>query len=102
MDEIIETRLIWHDESKEKPKIGKQVLIRIESYYEEDLRGKGFTVGYWKRDPHRYESWFYLDNVTARRMGYVWKATYWAYLPDTILIDNLDDRICSRSDILDL
>ncbi len=103
MGEVISTKLIWYDVEEKKPKIDEQVLIRMECYYEDDLKGKGFRIGVWDRTPHGYESWFYLGNVedSANKMGYVWKATYWAYLPDVIFIDNFN-KICNRWEILDL
>ena len=104
MDEIINTKLIWHDDKKEKPKMDEEVLIRMECYYKDNLQGKGFRIGVWNRNPHGYESFYYLGNVEkfANEMGNVWKATYWAYLPDAISVDNLDNKICSRWEILDL
>lgn len=101
MDELINTKLIWYDAEKKKPKIDEQVLIRIESYYENDFRGKGFSIGLRVRNPHGYESWYYLGRLKDE-MGYVFKAICWAYLPGVIHVDNLNNNICNRYEILDL
>jgi len=109
MDELIETKLIWHDEKKEKPKIDEQVLIRIESYHKnsynkENLRGRGFRIGYWQRDPRGHESWYYLGKLeeSAKKMNYVWEATYWTYLPENIDIKIRINEINNRFEILDI
>ena len=100
MSKIIDTRLIWYNVEK-KPKIDKQVLIRIESYYEDDLRGRGFRIGFWQRDPHGRESWYYLDRGEANpdKMGYTFKATFWAYLPESIKVCDIKNN---RFEILDI
>ena len=102
MFEVIDTKLVWHCAKKEKPKIDKQVLIRIESYYKEDLRGSGFRIGYWEKDPDGSESWFYLyrGKEGPDEMGYIFKAICWSYLPDTCSVDYKD--IKNRFEILDL
>ena len=104
MDEIIDTKLIWHDSEKKKPKIDEQVLIRIETYYQKELRGRGFRIGYWKRDPDGYEYWFYLQRGKGgpNAMGYIFKGTYWAYLPEVIHINDMDGKINDRFEILDI
>jgi len=104
VNEVINTKLNWHDDKKEKPEIDRQVLIRIECYYEDDLKGDGFRVGFWQRNPHGYESWYYLGNLEekANKMGYIWKSTYWSYLPEVVSVDNFNNNIYSRFELLDL
>jgi len=101
--EIISTKLIWNDAKNVKPKIDKQVLVRIESYYENDLRGSGlFRIGFWQRDPDGRESWYYLGRGEANpdEMGYTFKAICWSYLPDTMEVyDNIKK---SRFELLDI